>query len=412
MRILYIAPFVPWPPNKGERIRAFHLLERLAAEHEVHLVCLDDGRALSVDRAAIADRCASVLVVPRTRAATRLRAAIGFLAGRSASAAALRHRGLDRLVARASRDGAFDCVLVFSAVMATYARHATGIPKVVDLVDVDSDLWRQEASHHRAPVSWIYRLEANRLTRLEATISASFDRTIVVSDAEADLFHRRVCDRPVSVVPNGVDLVRFAPQEEAGDPVDPPAIVFIGTMNYAPNVDAVLHFHREIFPIVRQRLPDLRFHVVGRDPNRSVRALARDPRVTVAGQVPDVRPWLSGAALAVAPLRFGRGIQNKVLEAMASGVPVVATSLGAQGLSDPGSAGVRVADEPAAFAQEVLDLMSDPERRRRASCEGRRYVERHHRWEDHVATLSRLLWEVVEDCAVEEARAGAEAARR
>jgi glycosyltransferase involved in cell wall biosynthesis len=165
-------------------------------------------------------------------------------------------------------------------------------------------------------------------------------------------------------------------------------------MDYEPNVDAVLHFHRDIFPLVKRRLPSLRFHIVGRDPIGSVRRLTRDPQVTVTGPVPDVRPYLHSAAVMVAPFRLGRGIQNKILEAMAAGVPVVGTSLAFQGLHSIETAGVRIADRPEAFAGEMLDLIGNPSWHRECSEKSRRYVELHHRWDDHNAALSRILREV------------------
>jgi sugar transferase (PEP-CTERM/EpsH1 system associated) len=278
--------------------------------------------------------------------------------------------------------------------MAEHASRRPGAAVVVDFVDVDSELVRQVANRRRALARWLYRLEAERLARHEAATAGASDVSIFVSESEADLFRRRVRSRTVAVIPNGVDLDYFSPTVDGPSRPGPAAAVFTGTMNYEPNVDAVLHFHRDIFPLVKRRLPSLRFHIVGRDPTGSVRRLTRDPQVTVTGTVPDVRPYLHSAAVMVAPLRLGRGIQNKILEAMAAGVPVVGTSLAFQGLDSIETAGIRIADRPEAFAGEMLDLIGNPSWHRECSEKSRRYVERHHRWDDHNAALSRILREV------------------
>jgi len=240
------------------------------------------------------------------------------------------------------------------------------------------------------PAAWLSRLEARRLRRLEARLAREFDRLVVASAAEAALFRARVADVPVEVVSNGVDVEYFRPAADAA-PAEPASVVLTGTMDYAPNVDAACFFAREVLPRLRARLPDLRFRIVGRDPARAVRALAAERGVEVTGSVADVRPYLAAAAAAVAPLRVARGIQNKVLEAMAMGVPVVATSAALAGLvADPGD-GARRADDADAFVREVHALVTDPAWRRRCAAAARAHVERHHRWQDHGARLLAVL---------------------
>jgi sugar transferase (PEP-CTERM/EpsH1 system associated) len=391
MRILYVVPFVPNPPDKGERIRAFHQVRYLAPRHEVHLACLTSDRIEAGRLAPLEQLCASVHVVRLDEQVARLRAAIGFLTGAPASVASVRSRRFDRVLERVVGERMFDCIFFFSSSITEHDPRGTRAARVVDFVDVDSELWRQAAGRRRAPASWLYRLEAERLARHEADASSTSDLSIFVSDAEADLFRQRAPVRTVAVIPNGVDLDYFTPFADASSPAAAPTAVFIGTMDYQPNVDAVVHFHRDILPLLKGRLPSLRFHVVGRDPSRSVRRLGRDPQVTVTGWVPDVRPHLANATVMVAPFRLGRGIQNKILEAMASGVPVVGTSLALQGLRSPEDAGVRVADRPREFAEEMIRMIEDSAWHRECSSKGRRYVERHHQWDDHNATLDRIL---------------------
>jgi glycosyltransferase involved in cell wall biosynthesis len=191
-------------------------------------------------------------------------------------------------------------------------------------------------------------------------------------------------------VGNGVDMEYFRPAAGA-PPARPPSVVLTGTMDYAPNADAACFFARDVLPRLRARLPDLRFHIVGRDPTRAVRALAAEPGVEVTGAVADVRPYLARAAAAVAPLRVARGIQNKVLEAMAMGVPIVATSAALAGLgAEPGD-GARRAEDAEAFAREIDALVTDPVWRRHCAAAARAHVERHHRWEDQGARLLEVL---------------------
>jgi sugar transferase (PEP-CTERM/EpsH1 system associated) len=389
VRILYLAPFLPHPPDKGERIRAFQHVQHLAREHEIHLVCLSRGVPRAEDLSKLETLCASVRTFEEHRALSRLRAGLAFIAGASFSIAALRSPRLERAIASDLRSGRYDLVLVFSSIMADSVRGVSGAPRVVDFVELDSELWRSIARRRRFPTRWVYRQEANRLARHELQIYGDSALSLFVSDVEADLLRERRSGGTIAVIPNGVDLEYFTPRAEPPD--RSPLAVFTGTMDYEPNIDAMRYFCRDILPRIRSRIPDFTFRIVGRRPARSVRRLGRRPEVTVTGEVPDVRPHLNEARVAVAPLRLGRGVQNKVLEAMASGVPVVGTTLALQGLAAKDVRGFRVADRPDTFASEILALVSDRAWARRCSLEARQFVERHHRWDDHNRTLSRLL---------------------
>lgn len=396
MKILYVAPCLPNPPDKGERIRAFHQVDHLARRHEVHLACLIDEEPQAQDAAPLEQLCASVSIVSRDRHLSRLRAVFAFSMSEPLSIAAFHSRRFAQGVAHKLSSEKFDCIFVHSSTMAQYVHHVSGTPKVIDFVDVDSELWRQAAGHRRLPSSYFHRLEAERLARYEEKMSGAFDLSIFVSDNEAEVFRRRVSGGRVSVVTNGVDLEYFAPGSAEPAPSGPPLAVFTGTMDYEPNVDAVRHFCRDILPLTRSRMPELEFCIVGRRPHASVRSLARNSQVTVTGPVRDVRPYLARAGVVVAPFRLGTGLQNKVLEAMASGVPVVGTSHAFRGLKYPEAAGIRVADHPLDFAKEVVALLSDPTMRRECARTARQYVEKHHLWNDRNTELERLLRETTE----------------
>lgn len=396
MNVLYVAPCLPYPPHKGERTRAFHLIRHLAREHTIHVACLAGDEDDLDGVAALAEHCASVDAVYRCRTVSRLLGALALLTGTPFSVASSSSSRLRRRIACKLRVERFDAIVVFSAVMGGYVSHVRSVPKVIDFVDVDSELWRLYVDRHRFPYSWIYRREATRLARHEEDIARTFDHSVFVSEGEARLFGRRAGDRPVSVIANGVDLDYFAPTADAHAPANPPSVVFTGTMDYFPNVDAVGHFCRRILPLVQAALPEVHFSIVGRNPTAPVKAHGRQPQVTVTGAVPDVRPYLARASVFVAPLRIARGIQNKILEAMAMGVPVVGTSTALLGLEATEGDGIQIADDPADFARAVLALLTDPEWRRLCALRARAYAERRHSWADHGARLAALLRQVAE----------------
>ncbi len=391
MNILYLAHRIPYPPNKGDKIRSFYQIRHLSREHAVHLVCLVDDIEDLQHVKTLEKYCASVDALYRGGTTGRGLSLLALFTNRPLSVAAFYSRRLARRIAFRLDSQKIDRIFFFSSAMAEYVRDILDIPKIIDFVDVDSAKWRLYADYHRFPLSQIYRLEANRLARYEEEGAQAFDHSLFVSDAEAGLFQQRVKNRPLSVIPNGVDLERFAPHGDGPSPSKQPVIVFTGAMDYFPNADGVQYFCQKIFPLIREALPEAIFYIVGRNPTRQVRALGCQPNVTVTGSVPDVRPYLSQARVAVAPLRIARGVQNKILESMAMGLPVVGTSQAFEGIRATWADGVRVADEPQKFAQAVLELLGDDDLQQECSLQARHYVQHHHRWEEHGTRLEHLL---------------------
>jgi len=388
---------MPYPPNKGEKIRAFHQIQQLAKNHAVHLCCfVDDPDDLGYTP-NLKEYCASVEVVYRSsNGRTLLVAAATFLRGRPLSVSLFYRKALAKKILEKLATQRFDCVLVSCSSMAQYAYLISDVPKVIDFIDVDSEKWRLYAQHHSFPLSSTYQLEAERLARYEEKIVGVFDHSILISEEEGRLFRERINGRPVSVISNGVDLEYFASSVIDSRSNNQPTIVFAGVMDYFPNVDAVRYFCHCIFPAVLQKVPDAQFYIVGRNPTRQVRELGKQINVVVAGMVPDVRPYLAHATVSVAPFRLARGVQNKVLEAMAMGVAVVGTTEAFKGIAATEQDGVRIANDPCSFAQHVITfLQEDATLRRQHARQARAYVERHHRWEDQGARLERLLEEVV-----------------
>jgi len=314
MNILYICHRLPYPPNKGEKIRAFHQLRYLATRHTIHLACLVDDAEDLQHVEALERYCASIDMVYRPKIGAKLLALRALCTNQPLSVASFYSSALASKVRQRLAVERVDRIVVFSSAMTVYVQQVSGIPKVIDFVDVDSEKWRLFADYHPWMLSWVYRLEARRLARHEVEVARVFDHTILVTDREAQILQEHVPDRPISVIPNGVDLEYFTPPPHRGTVTEPPALVFTGMMDYFPNVDAVNYFCHEIFPLVREVVPAVQFYIVGRNPTQQVRQLSRQPNVIVTGAVSDVRPYLVRARVAVAPLRIARGVQNKILK--------------------------------------------------------------------------------------------------
>lgn len=353
---------IPYPPNKGDKIRSYHLLRFLARHYEVHLGAFVDDPDDWQHAATLRGYCADVHLETLRPLPARLRAFTGLLRGQALSIPWYRSSGMRRWLVEAVRTSAARRLVVFSAAMAQYAdAMGDGARRVLDMVDVDSDKWRQYGEQRGGPAGWVYRREARHLLAYECDMSRRFDATTLVSPAEVALFHGlcpaaggRVID-----VANGVDTDYFRPDAAMVDPYEGGTLplVFTGAMDYWPNIDAVCWFADEVLPRIRQREPRAAFHIVGARPADAVRALSARPGVHVAGTVPDMRPWLQHAWLAVAPLRVARGIQNKVLEGFAMARPVLATSAALDGIDVEADYPLR-ADTPEAMADLACAVLA------------------------------------------------------
>lgn len=396
MRILYLCHRIPYPPDKGEKIRAYHQIAQLTRRHEVHLVSFGEQPYDPANAESLRRICASVEIVQRPLLTAAVGAFGGLFCGRPLSVAAYDSKPLRTAVAARCRATPPDVAVVYTVAMAPFAEHLS-CPRLLDFVDVDSEKWRVYGERMRPPMSFVYAMEAKRLAAYEARIAEAFEHSILVSEAEARILAARVPRPSVSVIPNGVDLEYFRPAGQDGSAPEVRArALFVGMMDYYPNCDAVAYFAKDVLPIVRAEIPGFEFHIVGRRPTAAVRALGRLPGVTVTGGVPDVRPHLAEALTAIAPFRIARGIQNKVLEAMACAVPVVGTSLAFQGIPAREGDGIRIADEPAALAAMVVELARAPSLRAARGAAARAYVERHHRWDAVGEALEGALERLIE----------------
>lgn len=372
MNLLFLTHRVPYPPDKGERYRAWQQIRFLARRHRVHLLSLADAEPGAGVSQALREGCASAHVVVTGRGAGRLRALSGLVRSRPLTLSYFDSAEARRLAARIVETENIDAAIACSSSMSLYGL-GLGVPAVLDLVDVDSAKWRDYGERGPWARRWLYRLEATRLSRFEAEVVPRYDAVAVTTGREAEELER-VVGSPVEtiVLPSRVEA-------EETTPWDAPAavrgadadgrIVFTGQMDYFPNVDGMTWFARRVFPEIRRRYQRAQLTIVGRSPVGAVRRLAGLPRVEVTGEVPEVDPYLQRASLFVAPLRVARGIQTKVLQAMAVGLPSVVSPPVADGLASCDlelGDHVRVAEGVDGFADAVTESLADPERLRRA----------------------------------------------
>jgi len=392
--VLYLVHRLPYPPNKGDKVRSYHLLRHLASRHEVHLGSFIDDPDDEQHLPRVRELCAGLHVArlnPRTAKLLSLR---GLLSGEALSLPYYRDAGLQAWVDETAARVGFDAVVVFSGVMAQYTRGLNGVKTLVDFVDVDSVKWRDYAPEHAWPMSWLYRREFARLLGFEQRVAAQAECSFFVTDNEVALFRELSPGQPLrlAALGNGVDADFFTPDPARASPfeADELPLVFTGAMDYWPNVDAVSWFASDILPALRERFPALRFHIVGRSPTPAVQALVSEA-VNVTGTVPDVRPWLQHAAAVVAPLRLARGLQNKVLEAMAMARPVVAAGSCVRAITPGAQPGLQPAEDVAGYVEHVGALLADRAAADAAGRAARDFVLGAYSWDAHLAGLDRHL---------------------
>jgi sugar transferase (PEP-CTERM/EpsH1 system associated) len=393
--ILFLAHRIPYPPNKGDKIRSWNLLSGLARRCTVHLGAFVDDPSDLVHADALRAVCGEVCLRSIARRRGLLKGLTGLATGSPLTTGYYRDRGLHAWVRSFASRRPLDAVFVYSSSMAQYATDcglAVRGPRVIDFCDVDSDKWRQYAASHAAPARWIYAREARLLTRCERQATRDFDASLVSSEAEAVLLRgiAPCASGKIRVLANGVDAAHYDPAGAWPNPFPAGSrpVVFIGAMDYYANVDAVRWFAESAFPDVRAAVPDALFAIVGTNPAPQVRALARPGEILVTGRVEDVRPYLAHAAAVIAPLRIARGVQNKVLEAMAMARPLVATGNAVQGIPGAAQAGVIVRDGTREFATALTEVLT---RGPGSAMDSRRFVLERYTWPAQVDVLTELL---------------------
>ena len=392
--LLYLVHRMPYPPNKGDKVRSYHLLKHLVAKHRVFVGTFIDDPADEPYIDTLRAMCAGLHVARLDPRSAKLRSLRGLFDGQALTLRYYRDAGLADWVDRTVCEHDIGTAVVFSSSMAQYVEDRPNLRMLVDFVDVDSAKWSDYAQAHRGPLSWIYRREGTRLLSYERQVAARAEASFFVTESETRLFRSLApeCAGDVEAMCNGVDADFFGPDPHRASPyaADEIPIVFTGAMDYWPNVDAVTWFVQEALPALRRAWPRLRFHIVGRSPNAAVMAL-RGEGVNVTGTVDDVRPYLQHAAVVVAPLRLARGIQNKVLEAMAMGIPVVASTSCAAPIEALIGSELLAANEAADFVTLVSALLVAPERARAIGVAARQCVMKRYSWQSHLAGIERHI---------------------
>jgi len=362
--LLFLTHRIPYPPNKGDKIRSYHLLKHLTQNYRVHLGTFIDDPDDSQHIDHVNDLCGRTYFARLKPNTARLRSLGGLITNRPLTLDYYRDAGLQTWVEHVLHELPIKRVLVFSSAMAQYVSQAGRVRRIIDFVDIDSDKWLQYARKQTWPISWLYRREGRLLLHYERQVARDFDASLFVSKAEADLFKQLAPESAAKTgfFNNGVDADYFSPTRSYQNPypVDALPLVFTGAMDYWPNVDAVQWFAREILPAVLAQNPGTRFYIVGSRPTAAVRALAELPGVVVTGKVSDIRPYLAHARLAVAPLRIARGIQNKVLEAMAMAKPVIASAQALEGITANTGEDVLLARDSEEFISTISALLQRP----------------------------------------------------
>ena len=400
--LLFLAHRIPYPPNKGDKLRSYHVLKHLAKRYRVHVGTFVDDPADWQHVEVVRQLCGGeTLCLPLSPRGAKLRSAIGLLTGQALALPYYKDTRMTNWVESVVERHRIRRVVVFSSPMAQYVNEMEDVERLIDFVDVDSDKWNQYADASSSAMAWLYRREARLLLDFERYSASRAIASVFVTKPESALFRRLAGDliAPVITVENGVDANYFsaadipAPQGwRAGrDDAANHSIVFTGAMDYKPNIDAAVWFSRDVMPLIRHQIPDATFWIVGARPGAEVRSLVRTDEIFVTGTVPEVRPYLAHAGVVVVPMRLARGIQNKALEAMAMGAATVVSTTSAAALNAAIGRDFRLADDAETFARATIELLHDPLGRRKLGDAGRAAVLANYDWSHNLARIDRCF---------------------
>ncbi len=395
MRILFLTPQLPYPPQKGTALRNWGLIKGLTGRHEVSLLSFTSPIEDVTIARPLADACERIATVPQPERSRRRRLQEMITSDQPDMALRLASDKYAEALSDWLSSYTFDVVQIEGIELARYLETIQSARQEVLTVfdDHNCEYLLQERTFLTdlySPAQWsgaAYSfIQWRRLRRYEAEICSGADRVLAVSDADAEALRQLVPGLDVTIIPNGIDTEAYQPSRAAGDEGDP-CLVFTGTMDFRPNVDAVLWFARDVLPLVKGQVPNVEFFVVGQRPHRRLNPLMRDPAITLTGWVEDVKPYFDRATVYVAPLRMGGGTRLKLLEAMSMEKPIVATSLGAEGYPVKNGRELLLADTPKSFAQAVVSLLRDPARRLELAQIARTFVEEKYDWQSIVPRL-------------------------
>ncbi len=394
--LLYLSHRIPFPPDKGDKIRSYHLLSRLAERWTVHLGTFIDDEDDWQHVDTLSGYCGETKFLRLNPTTAKIRSMRALVDGTSLTMPYYRNRELQRWVEDLMVRRDIECVVVFSSPMAQYVLDSVGgeVRTVIDFCDMDSDKWRQYSDRFSGIKRWIYGREADRLRVEETAVAERADASVFISEDESAVFCEQTGtpEQTVFTVPNGVDTVYFDPAVPLDNPyaADSDPMVFVGAMDYWPNIDAVLWFADKVFPAVREANAKAEFHIVGSNPRDDVCALGQRPGINVTGRVEDVRPYVKHSRCVVAPLRIARGVQNKVLEAMAMAKPIVATNAALEGISLVDGLGIRVCEQKADWV-EALQSQTAGSVPADQPANARQHVADHYSWDASASQLTDII---------------------
>ncbi|MDO8450862.1 MAG: TIGR03087 family PEP-CTERM/XrtA system glycosyltransferase [Rhodoferax sp.] len=389
MNILYLCHRFPFPPKRGGKIRPFNMIRHLSASgHQVTVCSLARSPEEAEEGRGIAPYCAGFEMghvkelVQVARMIVRLPVVTPSSMGYFYSPELAEH------VQRLLGSRKWDLIFVHCSSVAQYVEHVTDVPKILDFGDMDSQKWFEYANYKPFPLSLGYRFEGAKMLAAEKRLARQFDLCTATTRAEWETLNDYQTGADTDWFPNGVDADFFCPVDES---YDADTISFIGRMDYYPNHECMARFCEQTWPLLKSRRPAMKLLIVGADPSPAMRKLGDLPGVTVTGSVPDVRPFIRGSALMVAPLNIARGTQNKILEAMAMGVPVVTSTIAAGGVDAESVTHFLVADTPQAYADAIMQIVDSPAVRDRLAVAGRQRMLSHHAWPRSMVRLEGII---------------------
>jgi sugar transferase (PEP-CTERM/EpsH1 system associated) len=380
VHIAFLTPTLPWPADNGGALRTYHLLRALAQRHTVDLLCFHYGAA--PQPGPLTELCRTVALFSLGDHYSRRRQLVDLLGRRPCSVAYFSTPTTGRQVA-AALNRAYDLLVSDEVIPAPYAlahRRRTHVPILLNRPKIDHRHYQEMANGRSWGAAKVLDwLESRRLQRFERAVLPAVQHAVVCSDDDGTLTKRFAPALPQTVLPNGADVNYFQLRDRACV-ISPPTILLLGTMHYYPNIDAVMLFFKAIYPTLRTNYPDLQVLIVGHQPPPAIVALGKQPGVTVTGSVPDIRPYLARSSLLAVPLRLGGGTRLKIAEALAAGVPVVSTPIGAQGLAVEHGRHLLLAETPTAFAAAIQQLLAAPSYGQQLAKAGRQLVESQYSW--------------------------------
>jgi sugar transferase (PEP-CTERM/EpsH1 system associated) len=394
--ILFLVHRIPYPPNKGDKIRSFNILKMLSQHYRVYLATFVDEPEDQIYVNELSNWCEGVIALNQNKTIAKLKGLSGFLTNQAISIPYYSNRKLKKWIKNTIEAESIERCLVFSGVMAQFLNENTSLLRstVIDFVDVDSDKWHQYAENKSGVKRWFYRRESRLLSKFEHEYSLKSAFSTFVSEDEANVFINSIFSPPkqkVKGIRNGVDTDFFDAKNSYSSSVEikKKSVVFTGAMDYWANIDAVIWFSKKVWPVVLEKLPDATFYIVGSRPSVEVCNLTGKNNTVVTGRVEDVRPFIANANLSVAPLRIARGIQNKVLEALSMSRPIVLTSMAAEGISHESTDGYWIEDDAKEMANKVLNVLKNESISE--FPEHRAFVQSEFSWDSEMRKLADLI---------------------